>query len=76
MRSEFGRRAGVKILQRVEGTARPAHYVVVQDQIGLEQVYLETHKLCYLFGRTTKAVSNCPSAYYADLLCERARCYL
>lgn len=28
------------------------------------------HNMCYLFGRTTKA------AYYADLTCERARCYL
>jgi hypothetical protein len=35
-----------------------------------------THNLCYLFGRATKAVSICPPAYYADLVCERARCYL
>jgi hypothetical protein len=34
------------------------------------------HNMCYLFGRTTKAVSICPVAYYADLTCERARCYL
>jgi hypothetical protein len=32
--------------------------------------------MCYLFGRATKAVSICPAAYYADLVCERARCYL
>ena len=32
--------------------------------------------MCYLFGRATKAVSICPPAYYADLVCERARCYL
>ncbi|KAF2106982.1 hypothetical protein BDV96DRAFT_590333 [Lophiotrema nucula] len=32
--------------------------------------------MCYLFGRATKAVSLCPPAYYADLACERARCYL
>jgi eukaryotic translation initiation factor 2C len=32
--------------------------------------------MCYLFGRATKAVSICPPAYYADLACERARCYL
>ncbi len=36
----------------------------------------QTHFLCYLFGRATKAVSICPPAYYADLVCERARCYL
>src|SRR5579859_159579 len=35
-----------------------------------------THNMCYLFGRATKAVSICPAAYYADLVCERARCYL
>jgi hypothetical protein len=29
--------------------------------------------MCYLFGRATKAVSLCPPAYYADLVCERAR---
>ncbi|KAI9795475.1 MAG: hypothetical protein M1833_007005 [Piccolia ochrophora] len=62
----------------LQGTARPAHYVVVQDQIGLGANGLEqlTHNLCYLFGRATKAVSICPPAYYADLVCERARFYL
>lgn len=29
-----------------------------------------------MFGRATKAVSLCPPAYYADLLCERGRAYL
>jgi len=29
-----------------------------------------------MFGRATKAVSICPPAYYADLACERSRCYL
>ena len=33
------------------------------------------HNMCYLFGRATKAVSICPPAYYADILCERARIY-
>ncbi|KAJ5466542.1 hypothetical protein N7539_009498 [Penicillium diatomitis] len=32
--------------------------------------------MCYLFGRATKAVSVCPPAYYADLVCTRARCYM
>jgi hypothetical protein len=35
-----------------------------------------THKMCYLFGQATKAVSVCPPAYYADLVCTRARCYM
>lgn len=64
--------------QGLQGTARPAHYVVIMDQIGFEQDQLEgfTHKMCHLFNRATKAVSICPPAYYADLLCERGRAYL
>lgn len=62
----------------LQGTARPAHYVVLKDEIKFKQDQLEqfTHNLCYLFNRATKAVSICPPAYYADLLCERGRCYL
>ena len=29
--------------------------------------------MCYMYGRATKAVSICPPAYYADLVCTRAR---
>lgn len=75
----------------IQGTARPAHYYVIHDEIfrghrkaqkapafnnaadALEDL---THNICYLYGRATKAVSVCPPAYYADLVCERARCYL
>ena len=72
----------------IQGTARPAHYYIVLDEIftrrkvapphqnaadALEDL---THSMCYLFGRATKAVSICPPAYYADIVCERARCYL
>lgn len=71
----------------LQGTARPAHYVVVSDEIfrgrpitgsGNTADVLEdlTHNMCYLFGRATKAVSRCPPAYYADLVCARARSYL
>lgn len=72
----------------IQGTARPAHYYVVYDQIFRDLKFpaqfstaadaLEdlTHNMCYLFGRATKAVSICPPAYYADLVCTRARCYL
>ncbi len=72
----------------LQGTARPAHYYIVLDEIfakrkvapPLQNVadVLEdlTHSMCYLFGRATKAVSICPPAYYADIVCERARCYL
>jgi len=72
----------------LQGTARPAHYFTVLDEIFTSRRLppgfqnhadvLEdlTHNMCYLFGRATKAVSICPPAYYADLVCERARCYL
>jgi eukaryotic translation initiation factor 2C len=68
----------------LQGTAKPAHYYVIFDEIfratygtqaaaKLEQL---THNMCYMFGRATKAVSIAPPAYYADLVCNRARCYL
>ncbi|KAJ5638279.1 hypothetical protein N7490_008158 [Penicillium lividum] len=73
----------------LQGTARPAHYFTIWDEIfypqhpgtngarGAADVLQDlTHKMCYLFGRATKAVSVCPPAYYADLVCTRARCYL
>lgn len=72
----------------LKGTARPAHYYTVWDEIFLnlkpalpaqntaDILEAMTHHMCYLFGRTTKAVSICPPAYYADLVCTRARCYL
>ncbi|RYP67706.1 hypothetical protein DL771_007113 [Monosporascus sp. 5C6A] len=70
--------------QALQGTARPAHYTVLLDEIfrstagadaanALEGV---THEMCYLFGRATKAVSICPPAYYADILCTRQRVYM
>ncbi|KAI5925020.1 ribonuclease H-like domain-containing protein [Camillea tinctor] len=76
----------------LQGTARPAHYFVVLDEIfrarygGVgkkpamrniaDEVQELTQSLCYVFGRATKAVSYCTPAYYADILCERARRYL
>jgi eukaryotic translation initiation factor 2C len=35
-----------------------------------------THTASYAYARATKAVSLIPPAYYADLACERGRCYL
>ncbi|KAE8148426.1 ribonuclease H-like domain-containing protein [Aspergillus avenaceus] len=72
----------------LKGTARPAHYFVVYDEIfkylkptgkmknSADILESLTHNICYLFGRATKSVSVCPPAYYADLACTRARCYL
>ena len=72
----------------IQGTARPAHYYIVLDEIfqahpvkapfrnAADVLEDLTHNMCYLYGRATKAVSICPAAYYADLVCERARKYL
>ncbi|KAF7714356.1 Uncharacterized protein PECH_001921 [Penicillium ucsense] len=72
----------------LQGTARPAHYFTVWDEIfyplypgvgqsgAADRLQDLTHKMCYLFGRATKAVSVCPPAYYADLVCTRARCFM
>ena len=72
----------------LQGTARSCHYYVILDEVfrsrqvkaphmnhadALEEL---TNNMCHLFGRATKAVSLCPPAYYADLLCTRLRCYL
>lgn len=72
----------------LKGTARPAHYYVVCDEIfttrkapppfrNVADVLEDlTHRLCYMYGRATRSVSICMPAYYADIVCERARCYL
>ena len=68
----------------IKGTAKPAHYVVLHDQIFRETAkainqnaadLLQdfTNALCYTFGRTTRPVSICAPAYYADMACTRAR---
>lgn len=36
----------------------------------------KTNKLCYTASRCTKAVAVCTPARYADLICDRLRCYL
>ena len=72
----------------IQGTARPAHYVVMLNEIFQEShvrppnknvadlIQDITHNLCYMYGRATKAVSICTPTYYADIACERARRWL
>ncbi|KAB5514942.1 ribonuclease H-like domain-containing protein [Coniochaeta sp. 2T2.1] len=57
----------------IQGTARPAHYFVLLDEI-FRARYAKT--VPPQFQNGTKAMSVCTPAYYADLVCERARCYL
>ncbi|KAI1173532.1 ribonuclease H-like domain-containing protein [Nemania sp. FL0916] len=68
----------------LQGTSRPAHYTVLLDEVfrnvsrdqAVNQLEKLTYEMCHLFGRATKAVSICPPAYYADILCTRARVYM
>ncbi|KAG2129585.1 ribonuclease H-like domain-containing protein [Suillus clintonianus] len=62
----------------LKGHVRPTHYTVVYDENGFSanDIQQGTHTASYLYARATKAVSLVPLAYYADLACERARCYL
>ncbi|KAI0768207.1 Piwi domain-containing protein [Trametes elegans] len=62
----------------LQGTTRPTHYYVVRDEIGIgaDQLQGLTNDVSYTFGRATKAVSLVTPAYYADLACERGRCYI
>ncbi|KAF8153048.1 argonaute-like protein [Crassisporium funariophilum] len=62
----------------LQGTTKPTHYYVVHDEIGFKADELQTltNAVSYMFARATKAVSLASPAYYADLACERGRCYL
>lgn len=60
------------------GTTRPTHYIVIMNEMGLGANELQTltNNVSYTFARATKAVSLVSPAYYADLACERGRCYV
>ena len=70
--------------RKPSGTARPAHYVVLRDEIfahlprkeRADELQQITHNMCYLYGPATKAISICPPVYLADKACTRARLYL
>lgn len=57
------------------GTSRPTHYHVLFDENNFSPDVLQrlTYHSCYLFARSTRSVSLCPPAYYADLLAFRAK---
>ncbi|KAH6883189.1 Piwi domain-containing protein [Alternaria rosae] len=62
----------------IKGTARSTHYTVIRNHMAMSTTQLEdlTHKLNHTYVRATLGVSYAAPAYYADRLCERARCYL
>ncbi|KAI1412037.1 Piwi-domain-containing protein [Hypoxylon sp. FL1857] len=47
----------------------------IKPQDAADELEHVTHGLSYIYGRATRAVSVCTPAYYADLVCDRARCY-
>lgn len=73
----------------IKGSARPALYTVVHDEIFRAAAQTRnpklnaadlcqdlTQSLCYAFGRATRAVGIPTPTYYADIVCTRATCYL
>jgi len=62
----------------IQGSVKATHYTVIYDEnvFGADEIQKGTHDFSYLYVRATKAVSLIPPAYYADLACERGRCYL
>ena len=75
---------GRPIGDKPAGTARPAHYIVLHDEVFAREkkenranlLQKITHNMCYLYGPATKAISVCPPVYLADKACTRARLYL
>lgn len=72
----------------LHGTARPAHYFVLVDEIfkyyrkaelprgcnnPSDLLYMITYNMCYLSCRSITSVSIPPPVYYADVACDRAR---
>lgn len=47
-----------------------------ENSFKADEIQQGTHNASHLYARATKAVSLIPAAYYADLACERGRCYL
>ncbi|KAF7503682.1 hypothetical protein GJ744_003360 [Endocarpon pusillum] len=62
----------------IKGTARPAHYVVLVDELNLapDIVQRETYQHCFLYGRCNRAIGIHPAARLADRACDRGRKYL
>ena len=57
---------------------KSTHYVVIYDESAItpDAVQQGVHSASYLYARTNSAVSLVPPAYYADILCDRARCWI
>ncbi|RUS30516.1 Piwi domain-containing protein [Jimgerdemannia flammicorona] len=62
----------------IQGTSRPTHYQVLHDefQFKSDELQLLTYRLCYTYGRCTRAVSVVPPVFYADQCGYRVRTHL
>jgi eukaryotic translation initiation factor 2C len=62
----------------IQGTVKMTHYTIIYDEthFSANEIQKGTHDFSYLYGRATRSVSLIPPAYYADIACERGRCYL
>ncbi|KAF5873532.1 putative piwi-domain-containing protein [Botrytis fragariae] len=60
------------------GTARSAHYIVIINESDYtpESIHKTTNTICFTGSRAFKALSVCTPAKYADILCDRMRCYM
>ena len=47
-----------------------------ENRFSADDLQRVTNDLSYMFARATKAVSLVSPAYWADIACERGRCYL
>jgi eukaryotic translation initiation factor 2C len=61
----------------IVGTARPTHYVVLHksDKTPIRDIQEMTFNLCYLYGKSVSSFSLISAAYYADKVCDCARCH-
>lgn len=69
----------------LQGSARPAHYIVIHDEIfssgspttnpsdSLQEL---SNTICYMMGRCTRSISYCTPAFLADRFCDRGRKYV
>ncbi|ORY89743.1 Piwi domain-domain-containing protein [Leucosporidium creatinivorum] len=62
----------------LKGTAKPTRYIVLLDENNFTSDSIEklANSLCYNFARATRAVSLVPVAYYADIICTKARSFV
>ncbi|CAI4219608.1 unnamed protein product [Parascedosporium putredinis] len=61
----------------IQGTARPVHYHVILDEANCQPNELQRmiYEQCYMYARSTTAVSLHPAVYYAHLASSRARAH-